>query len=194
MAGLDDQEWRQALHPARQAEQSPRQARAERAVQTPGDQESQRARAVGQFHEAVQRTIDYVTASAFPQLTERLMTLRPQIQREVHTRVWWYDGPATSAERVPQWGTAMYALVLRWDPQPRPTGRGVEVAGSEKRIRILFDPNGTIQVQAGRRGSTELPLQDWRHNPSAQQKALERAYKHPLREALALHSVQQSPT
>lgn len=193
MAGLDDlddQEWRQALQPARQAEQPPPPAHADRAVQAPGDQESQRARAVGRFHEAVQRTIDYVTASAFPQLTERLMTLRPQIQREAHTRVWWYDAPATSAERIPQWGTAMYALVLRWDQQLRPTGRGVDVAGSEKRIRILFNPNGTIQVRGGRRGSTELPLQHWLHNPTAQQKALERAYKHPLTEPLALHSVQ----
>ncbi len=190
MAGLDEQERRQA---AQQAEQSARQARAERPAQTPGDQERQRARAVGQFHEAVQRTMEYVTASVFPQLTERLIGVRPQIQKVAHTRVWWYDGPATSAERIPQWGTAMYALVLRWNQQPRPTGRGVNVSGSEKRIRILFDPNGTIHVQGGRRGSTELPLHRWLHNPTAQQKALERAYTHPLRESLTLPSVQGSP-
>ncbi len=51
--------------------------------------------------------------------------------------------------------------------------------GATKYIVIESRPEGTIVVHGGLFGSTTLPLSEWQDNPEIQEKALERAYKHP---------------
>lgn len=48
-----------------------------------------------------------------------------------------------------------------------------------KRINVKFYPNGKIKVDGGWFGKTELLFDEWKDNLEIQEKALEKAFKHP---------------
>lgn len=47
------------------------------------------------------------------------------------------------------------------------------------RIEVKFTHDGRIEVIGDSRGSSTLDLSQWKNNPDAQEKALEKAYKYP---------------
>ncbi len=52
---------------------------------------------------------------------------------------------------------------------------------THKKINVKFYPDGKIRVEGGLLGTTDLFINEWRDNLEVQEKALEKAFKHPGR-------------